>query len=121
MQRSIRVAPPNSLLFVSDSNGGKVPDFLPERLVLATPSCISVGCLTFADGETEVTLGPAIEVNPGKSPAFDGDLETPNRAVAVSTVEREKLLEERVPFENTRVRIWVNHPTEPDKVIVGWG
>jgi hypothetical protein len=121
MQRSIRISPPNSLLFISDPNGGKVPGFLPEQLIPVTPSCISVGCLTFADGATEVKLGPASEVNPGTRPAFDGELETPNRAVTVSTVEWEKLLEERVPFENTRIWIWVNHPTEPDKVTIGWG
>jgi hypothetical protein len=121
MPRSIRVSPPNSLLLICDPAGGKVPDFVPEQLVLATSSCISVGCLTFADGATEITLGPAGEVSPGASPAFDEELETPNRAVTVSTVEWENLLEERVLSATTRVRIWVNHPIEPDKVTIGWG
>jgi len=61
----------------------------------------------FADGETEVTLGPADEVNPGELPAFDADLETPNKAVVVWTVERETVLETTVPTSQTRVRIWV--------------
>jgi hypothetical protein len=42
-------------------------------------------------------------------------------AVSSSTVEWEKLLEDLVPLENTRIRIWVNHPIEPDKVTIGWG
>jgi hypothetical protein len=71
------------------------------------------------DGPTEFVLGPTREVDPGDRPAFDGQLETPNCAVVVSTVERELLLSENVPTKRTRVRIWVNHPTEPDKVIVG--
>jgi hypothetical protein len=39
----------------------------------------------------------------------------------VSTVEWENLLEERVPSAITGIRIWVNHPIEPDKVTIGWG
>ena len=75
----------------------------------------------FADGETEVTLGTSDEVDPGDLPAFDAMLETPNRAVVVWTVEDETVLEAPVPTKQTRVRIWVNHPTEPDKIIVGLG
>jgi hypothetical protein len=73
------------------------------------------------DGPTEFVLGQAYEVDPGSRPAFDGQLETPNRAVVVSTVERDSLLGDGVPTKRTRVRVWVNHPTEPDKVIVGLG
>lgn len=75
----------------------------------------------FLDGETEVTVGSAEEVGPGGLPAFDADLETPHRAVAVWTVEDERILEVPVPGTQTRVRVWVNHPVEPDKVIVGLG
>jgi hypothetical protein len=109
------------LLFISDPNGGVGPDFVKGRLILSTSSCISVGCRMFADGETLVLLGPAIELDPGEPPAFDGMLATPNRAVVVSTVERHTVLETSVPDTRTRVRIWVDEPVEPDKVIVGIG
>lgn len=121
MYAQTRVAPPNSLLFISDPNGGIGPEFIRGRLILSTPSCISVGCRMFADGETLVLLGSATEVDPGDPPAFDGMLDTPNRAVVISTVERETVLAMPVPSSRTRVRIWVDHPTEPDKVIVGVG
>jgi hypothetical protein len=71
------------------------------------------------DGETEVTLGAAHIVDPRTRPAFDGMLATPGHAVVVSTVERKTILKEPVGGTFTRVRIWVNHPTEPDKVIIG--
>ncbi len=73
------------------------------------------------DGETEVTLGSADDVDPGQSPAFDATLDTPNRAVVVWTVENETVLSAPVPDTETRVRIWVNHPTEPDRIIIGLG
>lgn len=121
MRSTARVAPPNSILFISDSSGGDVPEPIWGQLILSTPSCISVGCLMFLDGETEVTLGSADEVNPGELPPFDADLKTPNRDVTVWTVEREVVLKTAVPGSKTRVRIWVNHPTEPDRVIIGLG
>ena len=75
----------------------------------------------FADGETLVLLGRATELDPGEPPASHGMLATPNRAVVVSTVERHTVLETSVPDTKTRVRIWVDEPVEPDKVVVGLG
>jgi hypothetical protein len=121
MSCSTSIAPPNSLLLISDPNRGQGPEFIEGPLILSTPSRISVGCLMFADGETEVTLGTSDEVDPGEPPAFDATLETPSHAVVVWTVEDEMVLSAKVPDAETRVRIWVNHPTEPDKVIIGLG
>jgi hypothetical protein len=92
-----------------------------DRLILSTPSCISVNCYPEQDGPTEVVLGKTQEVDPGDNPVFDGDLETPHRTVTVSTVEGNAILESKVPETRTHVRIWVSHPRWPDKVIVGLG
>ena len=75
----------------------------------------------FADGETLVLLGRATELDPGEPPAFHGMLATPNRAVVVTNVERDAVLETAVPETRTRVRIWVDEPIEPEKVVVGLG
>ena len=75
----------------------------------------------FADGETLVLLGPAIELDRGEPPAFHGMLATPNRAVVVSTVERHTVPETRVPDNEDPVRIWVDEPVEPDQVVVRLG
>ena len=121
MRSSIRISPPNSILFVSDPDGGKAPYPVRGALILSTQSCISFGCYPEQDGPTEVILGKAHEVAPGDLPAFDGRLETPARAIVVSTVERETVLEMNVPDTHARVRIWLNHPRWPDKVIIGVG
>jgi hypothetical protein len=73
----------------------------------------------FLDGETKITLGPPPKTK--DRPAFDGFLDTPRRKVGVWTVEWEKLLETSVPTTRTRIRVWTNHPTEPDDVHVGVG
>jgi hypothetical protein len=71
------------------------------------------------DGETDVTLGLAREVDPVAMPAFDGPLETPSRLVVIWTVEGKIVLKASVQDTHTRIRIWVNHPREPDRVIIG--
>jgi hypothetical protein len=67
-----------------------------------------------------VTLGTSREVDSGKPPAFDGHLKTPDRMIVISTVEGKTILKDSVPGIITRVRVWVNHPSMPDEVIIGF-
>jgi hypothetical protein len=121
MTQSRRIAPPNSLLFIEDIAGGEPPRPVRDAQILSTPSCVSVACLAFMDGETEMVLGPAAEVDPGGKPAFDGIIATPSRKVAVTTVEGEAILVTAVPDTKTRVRVWTNRTREPDRVLIGVG
>lgn len=121
MASSIKIAPPNSLLFVSDRDGGNVPEITRHRDLWWTPSCVVIGCLAFMDGETDVVLGGVADVDPGTVPVFDGILETPNRSVVVSTVGWNPALWAEVISQKTRVRIWTNRVREPDNVVIGLG
>jgi hypothetical protein len=80
MTSSIRIDPDKSLLFITDPQIGDVPEFVPGVPILSTSSCIQVAYLMWQDGETDVTLGPAGDVDPGGPPAFDSQLDTPNRS-----------------------------------------
>jgi hypothetical protein len=119
MSTSATIRPINSLLFISDRDGGEVPEWVRDELILSTPSCIALGCYPEPDGPTTVTLGPLWQVEHDEKPAFSGYLETPNRAVAVSTVDQQTVMDAKVPNTRTHVRIWVNHPKWPDKVTIG--
>lgn len=121
MAASITINPVNSLLFLSDVNLGTPPTPVRGPLILSTPSCISFACYPEVDGPTEVILGDAEEVNPGGQPVFEGDLETPNRVIVVSTVTLETVLEQSVPGTRTHIRIWYSHPRWPEKVTIGVG
>lgn len=120
MTRTVRVAPPNSLIFLWDEGGGVVPEFVANKLVLATSSAVSVGCLAEMDGETEITLGPTGDVDTRGLKVFDDVLETPTRRIVVETSEGEILLREDVSSNRVHVGIWVNRYVEPDKIVVGW-
>ena len=121
MSESAKIAPPYSLVLVGDPSGREIPNIVAGSVIASTSSCIAVGCLSEVDGETEFTLGATPDVNPGIDPAFEGKLKTPNRMIAVRSVLHETILEATVPEEQTTVRVWVNDPTEPDKVIIGFG
>lgn len=121
MHSSVKIRPVNSLLFVSDPNGGVDPEPVRGPMILSTPSCISFRCFPEQDGATEVMLGDAVDVHVGREPAFDGDLETPNRVVVVSTVELKIILQHAVAETRTRVRIWLSHPQWPEKVTIALG
>ncbi len=114
-----KVRPGNSLVFISDPNGGEPPKPVRGAKLLFTPSCISVSCFPEQDGPTEIILGNSANVDPGFAPAFDGDLVTPNRAVVVSTATYDPLLETKVASTKTHVRVWLNDPRWPDKVMIG--
>lgn len=115
------VSPMNSLLFLSDPDGGQPPIPVWGARILSTPSCISFVCYPEQDGPTELSLGSRHELDPGTPPAFEGDLDTPHRAVVVSTVDRKTIMKMDVAGALTHVCIWLGHPRWPDKVTIGLG
>jgi hypothetical protein len=118
---STRVAPPNSLILVEDASGGTIadPELLRHSSITATDSCVAICCLNWQDGDTEITLGSTREVDPGSPPAFQGTVRTPSGNIVVRSVSREVILELAVAKPETAIRVWVNHPREPDNVIIG--
>jgi hypothetical protein len=113
------INPVNSLIFISDRDGGNAPPW-EDKPILSTNSCISVRCYPEQDGPTEVTLGDRKDVDPGTAPAFEGDLETLHRKLVVTTVEKERVLEANVPAIHTHICIWLSHPRWPEKVVIGY-
>jgi len=118
MSQTIKVAPPNSLLFISGPDEDQPIDFSIFKTIRWNSTCVAISCLTFMDGETEVTLGNSEEVAPGWPPAFD-DFVIARGSMVISTSERTTLLDMPVTGDRTRVKIWIDE--EPDKVIVGIG
>ena len=121
MAKSVSIAPPNGLIFISDASGGDTPEFVPHELVLSTDTAISVCCLPDMDGETKITLGLALETELPGAPVFDGVLKTLTNIVLVSTCEHETIIKAEVPSRETRVRIWTNRTQEPDEITIALG
>jgi hypothetical protein len=78
-----------------------------------------LGAYHWNEGDTTITLGPYEELAlPAGPPKFDGYLETPEQRVDLFDANMPEILSMQVPGLQTRVRIWTNHPTEPDNVII---
>ncbi|MEI5678797.1 MULTISPECIES: hypothetical protein [unclassified Mesorhizobium] len=116
-----RVKPVNSLIFISDVDGGDAPYPVKGTLILATQSCISVGTFPEIEGATEIVMGPVDEASPDGSPDFSGFLETPTRHLVVTTVDGRVILKASVQAALTSVQIWLSHPKWPERIIIGWG
>jgi hypothetical protein len=119
MAASVRIPVLNSLLIIRDASTDDLPEIDGNSAVWSTTSCVVVSCLPDCDGETEVTMGEAVEVGSGGKALFDGRLRTPSRLLIVETVLRKSILELEVPNPDTRVRIWTNGLRDTDKVAIG--
>ncbi|MFM8580760.1 MAG: hypothetical protein ACKOFW_04565 [Planctomycetaceae bacterium] len=119
MKSKISTSIPNSVLLIMDLVIGVIPETLAEELVAVTPSCIAIGTVSESDGEVEIELTD-------ETPIFDGSmqrvvetrLQTPSREVSVYSIHWDKLLTINVKHEIAGVQVWVNHLTEPDRIVV---
>lgn len=114
-----RLAPPNSLILILDPSLAQLPLTMNGALISSTATCVAVGCQAESDGETDITLGDASEVDPGTKPSFEGQIQTPAHRIEVQSIYGAKLLEMPVSSESVIVRLWVNDADEPDQVIIG--
>jgi hypothetical protein len=121
MITTIRTAPPHSLFVISGSIAAPVPEITRTPVVWHNSFCVVVGCRSSQDGETILSLLSDGEKTPLAQPAFDGMIETPQKMVFVSTSERDRLGQIHVASMTTRVRVWINHPVEPDTIHIAMG
>lgn len=125
VMEKITHTPRNSVVFVTDIQGGEVPS--PEKwgdeLVHASSSCVCIRCYPEIDGETELTLTSADKFVFGSDLdiVFDGVIDTPSKEIMISDPYVEGLLQANVPDLQTRIRVGVDHPRWPQKVVVVWG
>lgn len=118
---TITISPPNSIIFLYDQSNPsiEVPAYTPGEIVAANITCISVGTLSAADGETTITLTDDVQsIDDIGVLTFDGVLQLPGSELSVCSSHNEKLLTMKLPTSQARVRIFVNDDREPDNIIV---
>ncbi len=118
MKEYLTTSPPNSLILVMDYAAGELPERITDELVVATKSCLAIGTLSAADGETRITLTDRIDGIDIGDLAFDGVLATPNHELSVCNVKNERMITLLVPSERTRVKVFANDPVEPDDIVI---
>jgi hypothetical protein len=122
MIKKARIAPPNSLLLLMDVDRGDIPEpeSMDSRRFVTTPSCVAIGTLMQADGETTVTLTDegCPETGDDLRLAFSGAVLTPQMRIDVCTVLLDVLISLDVMNATSNVEIWTNHATEPDRICI---
>jgi hypothetical protein len=56
----------------SNCASGAIPESMGGALIASTGSCAAIGCQSDVDGETEITLGPTQEIDPGGASGASG-------------------------------------------------
>lgn len=114
----VRIAPPNSLVFVMDDRVGEIPEDTGAAPVVASPSSVAVGTLMELDGETEVRMsGPEdFTRSADLSLAWSGSIASAG-VLEVSTADGQSLVSmELQEVHSPTVDIWTNDDNEPDLI-----
>lgn len=120
--KTVSVAPEYLSFYIAGVHNITVPLDHDRVGIVATDQCINVGCLYWNDGNTTITLAPFEELPAqNRAPKFDRMLDTPEYRVVISDALMPEILTAAVPGARTRVRIWTNHKTEPDDVVIALG
>lgn len=118
--QTLIIAPEYNSFYAAGRDRVRPPIDLDYGGLAATKDCITVPTLYYNDGDTTVTFGPVEELSNESSPTYDGVLNTPERKILLSEANMD-LATIEVPTTRTRIRIWLNHPTSPTAVSIGWG
>jgi hypothetical protein len=112
----LEVAPAYSQLFLTDEGDETFPAEFPDTPVQARDRGLRVSTLMWQDGPTTVDLAvdEPLSVPSGATLAFEGDIATPGHAVVLTDPERRIYWRHPVNAERITVRVWANHPSEPD-------
>lgn len=117
MRVAVVIAPPNSPAFVMDHSSGVIPELVRGVGISANSTCIAVGTMVPADGSTNIAFDDRPPEGAG-APQYDGVVLVPTGTLSVCTVLDEIVLSRRIDAERARVRIWTNHPMEPNEIVI---
>lgn len=113
------VRAPNGLLFICDRDSKDYPDVDGKGSFWRTPSMIALACEIDCEGPAEVVIGPMDRVSQPSAPLLDDVIETPSLLLTFELVPNTIVLETLVKGVTTRLRVWTNHPSQPDMIVIG--
>lgn len=117
----LSIAPEYVSFYVAGRRNVRIPTHMDRRGVLSSKDCILIPAYYWSDGDTDVTFGPVSEITEARNPDFDGILNTPNNEIILFDANNPQFAISRVPSAKTRIRVWMDHPIEPENVIIAWG
>nr|WP_298102627.1 hypothetical protein [uncultured Shinella sp.] len=119
--KKITITPEYLSIYVAGRRNVQIPLHMDKQGIFSSPDCINVPALYWNDGDTNLTFGPISEITELREPDFDGILNTPNNELILFDAIEPEFAIASVPSTKTRIQIWIDHPSEPENVIVAWG
>jgi hypothetical protein len=116
-----KIAPRYVSFYAAGSHDVDIPLQKRHTGVIASSECVNIPALYWNDGDTTVTLGHASEIKEARTPDYDGMLQTPHKIIFLFDAITPEFMTILVPTHETRIRVWINHPTEPDEVVIAVG
>lgn len=117
----LSIAPEYVSFYVAGRRNVDIPTNMDRTGVLSSPDCLNIPALYWNDGDTHVTFGPASEITEASEPNHDSILNTPNNEIILFDANNPQFVIAHVPSGKTRIRIWIDHQTEPENVTIAWG
>ncbi|WP_426230833.1 hypothetical protein [Pararhizobium sp. DWP3-4] len=119
--KKITITPEYLSIYVAGRRNVKIPLHMDRQGIFSSPDCINVPAYYWSDGDTNVTFGPITEITGIRKPDFDGILNTPNNELILFDAIEPEFASAHVPSTKTRIRVWIDHPIEPENVVIAWG
>ncbi|HEY0493081.1 MAG TPA: hypothetical protein VGD57_06405 [Candidatus Dormibacteraeota bacterium] len=118
-EADIMVRASHSILVVGDAHA-MPPSSMGGMVAAATPDCVAISTLMSDDGETRVRVTdrtwPASQ-RPERL-AFKGTIKVASHILTIEDAELHRYLEWPVAIESVSLQIWINHPREPDDILI---
>jgi hypothetical protein len=119
--KKITITPEYLSIYVAGRRNVKIPLHMDRYGIFSSSDCINVPACYWSDGDTNVTFGPILEITEVRDPDFDGILNTPNNELILFDAIEPEFASAQVPSAKTRIRVWIDHPIEPENVVIAWG
>ncbi|WP_426214459.1 hypothetical protein [Pseudomonas sp. DWRC2-2] len=121
MKTSVELDHP--VLFILDYSNEhiEIPEFNEKTGINHSPSCVSVGAISYADGKVAVSLYKRKEHNhdPAKmKKIISTEILTPSKKISVTNAENSKLLEIDSPDTSTTITVYTDSSPYAENVII---
>lgn len=118
MRIDVKVRPPGSFVVITDDMDAEIPEFDPRpNRIWWNEWCVAVGTKVDVDGETLIHFGDKSLIPTGEL-VFDGHIRSPSKCVTVSDADLVEYSSILICNILAHVRIWTNHPREPDEIFI---
>ena len=111
---------PHSMVLLMDYSAGDTPSSFSGGLVTFTSTCVAIGTIAEDDGVASVvvTRSPKSYID-ALSQVHIGKLLVPSKRLSLVDTSNRELATMEVSTKEIDLEVWVDHPSEPERIVIG--